>query len=119
MHRRSNMSFPRYPLNTTLFYDKDYNLHNENGPAVINPNGDCEWWLNGKKHRIDGPAISHDSDNYFEWWVDGKRHNENGPAICFANGNYSWFIDNINYSQSEFLAISRENKLKTILHESY
>jgi hypothetical protein len=34
-----------------------YQLHRENGPAVIHPDGSYEWFLNGKRHRIGGPAV--------------------------------------------------------------
>ena len=32
-------------------------LHRVDGPAVEYPNGDKEWWVNGKRHREDGPAV--------------------------------------------------------------
>ena len=30
-----------------------------------------DFWLNGKLHRVDGPAI--EAPKYKEWWVNGKR----------------------------------------------
>jgi hypothetical protein len=35
----------------------------------ISPDGSKEWWLNGKLHRTDGPAIEH-SDGSKAWCVD-------------------------------------------------
>lgn len=32
-------------------------LHRENGPAVEYEDGSEEWYLEGKLHRVDGPAI--------------------------------------------------------------
>ena len=34
------------------------------------PNGHKDWYLNGKLHRIDGPAREF-TDGYKEWWVNG------------------------------------------------
>ena len=30
------------------------------------------WWLNGKLHRVDGPAITR-SDGYEEYWLNGHK----------------------------------------------
>ncbi len=46
--------------------------HRVDGPAIKRPNGDKEWWFDGKRHRIDGPTIE-DADGYKAWWADGKR----------------------------------------------
>ena len=47
-------------------------LHRINGPAKKFSSGDKEWWVNGKRHREDGPAVEW-SDGGIEWWVNGKR----------------------------------------------
>ena len=38
-------------------------------------NGTKTWWVNAKRHRIDGPAIEYYSGRK-EWWVDDIRHTE-------------------------------------------
>jgi hypothetical protein len=43
-------------------------------------NGDKYWYLNGRRHRDDGPAIEY-SDGHKEWWLNGELHREDGPAI--------------------------------------
>ena len=35
------------------------------------PNGTKEWWLNGKLHREDGPAIEYANGNK-EWCLNGQ-----------------------------------------------
>lgn len=44
-------------------------LHREGGPAIEWANGIKEWWIHGKPHRADGPAVEVDDDeyNYNKW----------------------------------------------------
>ncbi len=37
----------------------------------VNSNGTKRWYLNGKLHREDGPAIEW-SDGTKEWWLNGE-----------------------------------------------
>ncbi len=55
-------------------------------------NGNKEWYLNGKYHREDGPAIENSDGNKL-WYLNGKLHRENGPAIECSNGNKHWFLN--------------------------
>lgn len=41
------------------FYDADGLLHKEDGPALMLLNGISGWYIHGKKHRLDGPAIQY------------------------------------------------------------
>ena len=67
-------------------------LHREDGPAIEYSNGDKYWYLNGKLHRVDGPAIEYvNGDKY--WYLNGELHREDGPAIEYTNGNKSWFLN--------------------------
>ena len=49
------------------------NWRNEKGQfhRLIYPSGDCPWYINGKLHRLDDPAVEYASGSK-EWWVDGK-----------------------------------------------
>ena len=55
----------------------------------VSPSGHKFWWLNGKLHREDGPAIEYGSHK--EWWLNNERHREDGPAIEWANGDKYWY----------------------------
>jgi hypothetical protein len=50
------------------------------------------WRVDGKCHRIDGPAIEW-ADGSKEWWVDGKRHHADGPAVEEADGRKEWWLN--------------------------
>jgi hypothetical protein len=55
-------------------------------------NGDKEWYLNGKCHRVDGPAIEYiDGAKY--WYLNGYPHREDGPAIVYVNGDKEWYLN--------------------------
>ena len=41
------------------------------------PNGDKCWYIHGKRHREDGPAIEY-ADGYKAWYINGMRQNEDG-----------------------------------------
>jgi hypothetical protein len=77
-------------------------------------NGDKEWYLNGKKHRDDGPAVELKNGGK-HWHLNGQRHRIDGPAIEYANGYKSWYLNGTKYSQEEwFEMLSEENKLEMI-----
>jgi hypothetical protein len=50
------------------------------------------WYLNGKYHREDGPAIEW-PDGAKSWYIDGQYHREDGPAIEYADRSKEWFLN--------------------------
>jgi hypothetical protein len=72
----------------------DGKLHRVDGPAYEGADGRKRWWLNGKLHRVDGPAWE-GADGTKEWFLNGKRHRVDGPAIEFANGAKVWWLDGL------------------------
>ena len=63
--------------------------------------GDKRWYLNGKLHREDGPAIELANGDK-EWWLNGKLHREDGPAIEYADGAKSWYLNDEHFTEKEF-----------------
>jgi hypothetical protein len=43
------------------------------------------------------------SDGYKSWWIDGKRHREDGPAIELADGRKLWFLNDEELDPIEWL----------------
>ena len=68
--------------------------HREDGPAVERTNGTKEWYLDGYLHREDGPAVEWDSGDK-EWYLNGRLHREDGPAFEFASGNNYWCLNGL------------------------
>ena len=60
--------------------------------------GSKQWFLNGKRHREDGPAIEW-ADGSKEWWLHGKCHREDGPALEYANGAKEWFLHGLHHRE--------------------
>ena len=59
------------------------------------------WFLNGKRHREDGPAVESATGNK-EWYLNGKQHREDGPAVEYADGTKSWYLNGEKYTEEEF-----------------
>jgi len=76
-----------------FYYNAKKQLHRTDGPASEYSNGNKEWWINGQRHRIDGPAVERliAGTKSKEWYKNGKLHRENGPAIELRNGIKSWW----------------------------
>ena len=89
-------------------FDKCIEYHNEDGlkhrdfnrPAVEWNNGSKEWFVKGKRHRLDGPAVEW-SDGSKWWWVNDKLHRLDGPAVEDSDGNKIWYINDGFYGTQE------------------
>lgn len=69
--------------------------------------GSKHWFINGLRHRLDGPAIEW-SNGYKEWYVNDLLHRIDGPAVENADGTKGWYIhgEHINCeTNEEFLRI--------------
>jgi hypothetical protein len=64
---------------------------------------DCDkfWYLNGKLHREDGPAIEC-SNGYKSWYLNDILHREDGPAIECSNGDKYWHLNGKRLTEEEF-----------------
>ena len=76
-------------------------LHRTDGPAVEHPNGEKHWYLEGKRHRTDGPAIEY-SDGTKYWCLEGKSHRTDGPAVEHPDGEKHWYLEGKKYSQEDW-----------------
>lgn len=86
--------------NKFYYSDKAMTIsHRVDGPAAKYKDGLCIWYLNGKKHREDGPAVTWNGS--YEWWINDKLHKEDGPAIDHVNGNKEWYLHGIKLTERE------------------
>jgi hypothetical protein len=83
--------------------------HRLDGPAFEYLNGDKEWFQDGKRHRIDGPAVE-GYNGYKAWYQNGLLHRIDGPAVEFTDGIKHWYYEEkyiTDKSQEEFEKIIR------------
>ena len=43
----------------------------------------------------------YDNGNKY-WYLNGKHHREDGPAIEYPNGYKAWFLNGVEYTEKEF-----------------
>jgi hypothetical protein len=59
-------------------------LHRENGPAIVDIDNYKAWYIDGKKHRLDGPAVINGKSE--EWWIkDVHLSAEEVKILRFSN----------------------------------
>ena len=61
--------------------------------TVDENSGTRRWYLNGRYHREDGPAIEHADGVSRVWCLNGERHREDGPAVDGADGTRRWYLN--------------------------
>ena len=67
------------------------------------PSGTKRWYLNGKHHREDGPAVEYVHGAKL-WFLNGKRHREDGPAVEYTNGDKLWYLNDERLTEEEFIS---------------
>ena len=92
-------------------------LHREDGPAIKYKNGNKCWYLNGKRHRRNGPACEYANGNKF-WFLNDKIHRIDGPAIEWANGSKSWYINGKEVKEENIISynITEKQYIKFIIN---
>jgi hypothetical protein len=75
--------------------------HREDGPAIEYANGAKIWFLNGERHREDGPAAER-ANGTKVWYLNGKYHREDGPAVEYADGDKEWWLNGKPLSEKDF-----------------
>ena len=88
--------------------------HRLDGPAIEYDDGQKDWYQNDKLHRLDGPAIEYANGDK-EWYQNGKLHRLDGPAIQYASGSKAWYIDDNELSEEEFN--NRNNNVEVTLED--
>jgi hypothetical protein len=62
---------------------------------TIYKNGAKRWYLSGKLHKTDGPAVEY-VNGHKEWYLNGNLHREDGPAIELTDGDKLWLYNGEN-----------------------
>ena len=102
----------------TRFWYLNGKLHREDGPAVEYADGSKEWYLNDKRHCEDGPACEF-ANGYKVWYLNGKRHCEDGPAVEYpaveyADGINEWWLNGEEVTEKEHRRLTCQVKELTV-----
>lgn len=54
------------------------------GYCYIESTQEHQWRLNGKLHRLDGPAVIYTKNNTQIWYKHGELHRIGGPSITYC-----------------------------------
>lgn len=85
-----NNKIVRTEFDDRVEYRLNGKFHRLNGPAIEAANGDKSWYKEGRLHRTDGPAIELAYGSKC-WYQNGELHRTDGPAIEYANGTKKWY----------------------------
>ena len=99
-----------YKLNYKMIYTKDnpklvnsiFDLKPEEKftGVVRNSSNHIFHYLDGKRHREDGPAIEWFNGNKY-WCLYGELHREDGPAIECSDGDKEWYLNGEIYGYND------------------
>jgi hypothetical protein len=83
--------------------------------VVVKPDGGREWFLDGNRHHVGGPAVEH-ANGGREWWVHGLLHREDGPAYVRADGKETWAFHGWHLTESEHTEqVANEARIREIV----
>jgi len=85
-------------------------FHREDGPAVEKSDGYKAWYLNDRLHREDGPAVEK-SNGYKAWYLNGKKHREDGPAVEYRIGDKEWYLNGKELTKKEFMKRTQKHTI--------
>jgi hypothetical protein len=115
LHREDGQAVEK--ANGTKYWFLNGELHREDGPAIEWSDGLKKWYLNGELHREDGPAIEW-PDGLKKWYLNGELHREDGPAIEWPSGGKEWWFNGKIYSESGWKeALKTQNLAESLLLE--
>ena len=72
---------------------------------IVDDDDTKRWYLNGKYHRTDGPAVERAEGTKY-WYINGKRHRTDGPAVEWANGSKDWYLNGKRLSKARWKALT-------------
>lgn len=97
-HRDNNLPAVIYNGGGEIYYKEDEYHRTDGGPAIDMGPDDQAWYVEGKLHRLAGPAVINPKE--ISYYVDGKLHRLDGPAIktkteerYFIDGEEFCYID--------------------------
>ena len=73
-------------------------FHRKDEPAIEFADGSKFWILNNEYHREGRPAIEWTSGSK-EWLLNGKHSRGDGPSFEYVDGGKSWYLNGMCYGR--------------------
>ena len=86
-----------------------------NGQHADTDGTEC-WYLNGKYHHIDGPAVIY-ADGRKYWYLSGQKHRTDGPAVIWSDGREYWYLNDKQLSKEEILILKDSIEFDKMVRE--
>ena len=96
---------------TYRWYYGIHELHRIGGPAINWKDGANEWFISGRRHRLNGPVFESVSD-YRDWSLNDKLHCIEGHAVERADGTREWWVSGVRYAERDFNRIMKIKNAK-------
>ena len=98
------------------FLNDEGERHRENDlPAMEYDNGELRWYINGKCHRENGPAIISANGTKY-WYINNNLHREDGPAVEHIDGSSVYYLNGIYINENDFENEVIKLKLKRLVN---
>jgi len=76
---------------------------------IVDDDGNTHWFLKGKRHREDGPAVI-GANGSKVWCLNDQFHREDGPALVRAFGEMEWYLNGERLTEEQFNDRTRTNR---------
>lgn len=63
------------------------------------------WYINGERHRTDGPAIEGGQGTKI-WYLNDRRHRTDGPAVEYPDGTKEWWVNEQHISKPYYQVLT-------------
>jgi len=84
------------------YTEEDWEEELDKPTCITDKEGTNRWYNKEKQlHREDGPAIE-SIYGYKAWYKNGKIHSEDGPAVIYADGSKSWQLNDVTYTEERW-----------------
>lgn len=108
-------SFTTYEAPAQVWLRNGWLHRDDDLPAVVCANGNCEWWVNGELHR-DGDLCAILNLVHFvppccrKWYQHGKLHRDGDqPAAEYSNGRREWYVNGDCHRDGDRPAVENEH----------
>lgn len=92
LHREDGPAYIDLETGTEIWYRNGEKHRDGDQPAFTSPTM-YQWYVDGKRHRVGGPAVKHRDSDYCAYYINDRLHRVGGPAVVYDNGDVAYYYD--------------------------